>query len=296
MDSSSSYSYQDNDNDFFASSSPSAASSAAPTQPTISMTDGFTFRDFSEFGFEEFSNASLSNSLSDGFQFAEMSEMTMSSAFDQVDFDPKFRSIQAADSHAFSSFGPPLFSKYEPQSQSQFVQGPPQLKKDSFQVPLVEISPSTKTSYQIAIEPSTFIVVPEKPFFLGPAQFITTLCLVDLVSRINQKLDEYFEVSYNFFPDQCRWEIVYLRGSSRSKFEVNVYKENSSSFLVEGNRLSGDSSSFHNVYCEIQSSLTNSKKAKKKSYFRVFSASSYRTTLSGRCNLSNKTNPFDGNC
>jgi hypothetical protein len=199
-----------------------------------------------------------------GFHSVQMSEMA---TFDQFDFDPKFRSMQAYETHSVSGN---QVSKYDYSSSSlqsygSTVQGPPQLTKEERKstFPFIEFPPTK--AHQILVESSSAnIVVPEKPFFLGPTQFITTLCLVDLVSKISQKLDEYFEVSYHFFPDQCRWEIVILRGSSRSKFEINVFRENSSSFLVEGNRLSGDSSSFHNVYCDIQSSLTKDTKPAKK--------------------------------
>jgi len=231
------------------------------------------------YGYEEYNQAILGSASTyeeNGYELGEMSDMAMT-AFELGDFDQVFRGMQANESHVFSVFnGSHHTSRYDPSpSSSSALQGPPQLIKEERKstFPFIEFT-SLKADH-IIVESSSAaaasIVVPEKPFFIGPAQFITTLCIIDLVSRISQKLDEYFEVSYHFFPDQCRWEIVFLRGSSRSKFEINVYRENSSSFLVEGNRLSGDSSSFHNVYCEIQSSLTkNTKPAKKNRTLECF--------------------------
>lgn len=239
-----------------------------------------TYKSFSDYQLEEITE----NIYGERYELAEMSEITMPS-FDQSDFDPKYRSIYATEADIFTSVSKnqstSLYSKYEYETPSfhshggMTVQGPPSLfkkeERNTFSLPFIEITPMK--SYTIAMESSSLssnITVPEKPFYLGPAQFITTLCLVELVSSITQKLDGYFEVSYNFFPDQCRWEIVFLRGSSHSKFEINIYKENSSSFLVEGNRLSGDSSSFHNVYCDIQSSLTHKKTTKKNRSLECF--------------------------
>lgn len=197
------------------------------------------FNEFTEFELD----ANLSSGLDD-FIFHDASDM---SQFEQIDFDPKFRSIQAIDPHTYSSFGPPILSKYEP------VQGPPSLRKES--APFLDILPKPENKIYLQLETPN-VTVPEKPFFLGPTQFITALCLTELISRIDQQLAMFFEASYNFFPDQCRWEIVSLSGSSRSKFEISVFRENSESFVVEGNRLSGDSAPFHNLFQKVQCSIT----------------------------------------
>jgi hypothetical protein len=201
--------------------------------------DSFTNNNYE---FTEFELDIASNHFDD-FIFQDASDMTQ---FEQFDFDPKFRSIQAADPQTVSSFGPPIFSKYEPiQSSSSSLRA----------APLQDLATSTK--FQIQIE-SPNITVPEKPFYMGPTHFLTTLCLTELVSRIDQQLGLFFEASFNFFPDHCRWEIVSLRGSSRSKFEICVFRENSESYVVEGNRLSGDSAPFHNLYNKVQCAITNS--------------------------------------
>ena len=203
----------------------------------------------------EFTNEFDINDLS--FLGTDLDQFTFDNMiqFEQDDFDPKFRSIQAADPHAVLSFGPPIYTKYEP------VQGPPSLRKDRHQAPPFHDITSLKAENNIHIQvenQSQKITVPEKPFYLGPSQFITTLCLTELVSRIDQQLAMFFEASYNFFPDHCRWEIVTLSGSSRSKFEICIFQEDLKSFLVEGNRLSGESAPFHNFYDKVKCSLTNS--------------------------------------
>lgn len=218
------------------------------------------FRDcnnFTEFELND-NNSSFLSTEFDDFTFNDLTQ------FEQVDFDPKFRSIQVADSqqqHTLS-FGQPILTKYENNNNNNNnVQGPPSLRKEyqpSFgSVPFQDISSlKSENKFQIQIEKQN-ITVPEKPFFMGPCQFITTLYLTELISRIDQQLTLLFESSYNFFPDHCRWEIVSLSGSSRSKFEICVYRENSESFLIEGNRLSGDSAPFHNTYNKIQCCITN---------------------------------------
>jgi hypothetical protein len=138
--------------------------------------------------FTEFELDASSNNFDD-FIFQDASDMTQ---FEQFDFDPKFRSIQAVDSQAVSSFGPPIFSKYETSVQSSL----------KTQTPLQDLTPSTN-KFQIQIE-SQNITVPEKPFYMGPTQFLTTLCLTELISRIDQQLGLFFEASFNFFPDHCR--------------------------------------------------------------------------------------------
>jgi hypothetical protein len=152
-----------------------------------------TFNEFSEFELND--PSSLLGSDLDQFSFDNMIQ------FEQDDFDPKFRSMQAADPYAVSSFGPPIYTKYEP------VQGPPSLRKDSLQqAPLHDITNfRNENKIHIQVESqSQKIAVPDKPFYLGPSQFIATLCLTELVSRIDQQLAMFFEASYNFFPDHCR--------------------------------------------------------------------------------------------
>lgn len=154
----------------------------------------FTNNNFHEFDLND-SESFFQNDF-DQFTFENMIQ------FEQDDFDPKFRSMQVADPHVISSFATPTYTKYES------VQGPPSLKRerDSHQTPYQDIT-TLKTENKIHIQvetPSQKINVPEKPFYLGPCQFITTLCLTELVSRIDQQLAMFFEASYNFFPDHCR--------------------------------------------------------------------------------------------
>lgn len=149
----------------------------------------FTNNVFREINYDEYE---LHNETSnfDDFTFNDLTQ------FEQNDFDPKFRSMHIVDSHALSSLGPQsIYTKFEP------VQGPPSLRKDHAQMHDITISKSE--NFQIQVETQN-ITVPDKPFYFGPTYFITTLCLTELVSRIDQQLAMFFEASYNFFPDHCR--------------------------------------------------------------------------------------------
>eukprot|EP00602_Paraphysomonas_sp_CaronLab_P008291 CAMPEP_0185021230 /NCGR_PEP_ID=MMETSP1103-20130426/3906_1 /TAXON_ID=36769 /ORGANISM="Paraphysomonas bandaiensis, Strain Caron Lab Isolate" /LENGTH=381 /DNA_ID=CAMNT_0027552629 /DNA_START=136 /DNA_END=1278 /DNA_ORIENTATION=+ len=204
------------------------------------------FREFNDF---EIDSYDIRDFNSDAVSSIDQKDFS----FEAVDFDTKYRSIQAIDPSSLACMAP-MFSRHEP---TAAVAGPPQLRKSSNTVPsddqfLTKHSVGVPTIIQ---GHSNDVSVPEKPFYIGPSQFLCALCLTELVTSVEIQLNRLFEVSYKFHKDQCRWEAIYLRGSSRCKFEINVYKENEGGFVVEGNRLSGDGIPFSKIFREIKLSL-----------------------------------------
>lgn len=97
------------------------------------------------------------------------------------------------------------------------------------------------------------ITAPAEPFYVAPStHFLTNQNVGDIKARVELELDGMDGVSYEFFFEKCRWEGVYLVSSSRCKFEINVYKRTSGGFVVEGNRLCGESIAFITVYQAVR--------------------------------------------
>jgi hypothetical protein len=138
-----------------------------------------TFREFTDYSIEQSYSASGDEMRPDLNDFGP--------SYEAVDLDTKYRSMQAIDSASLSSFGSPAFTPYEP------TLLPPQLRKDSAIYEVQTAKPSIGS-----------ISVPEKPFHLGSCHFLYSLSLNSLINSMERKLDHLFEVSYQFFEDQCR--------------------------------------------------------------------------------------------
>lgn len=137
---------------------------------------------------------------------------------------------------------------------SSSVMGPPKLAK----APRANVQqPEIHVSVISDIKPSEAAVsAPPKPAYVTPSSFLTLLMLSEIVSIIQERLNKVFEVSYEFVPNPCQWTCFFLRGSTRCKFELNVYKASATEFLIEGNRLSGDSASFRTIYQEVKAGFS----------------------------------------
>jgi hypothetical protein len=181
-------------------------------------------------------------------------------SFEAIDFDTKFRSMQTLDSTMNPFDGASLMSKnYEAQSIPSFYGS----KETATATEPISFGTQKQNESNFILEtiPAN---VPEKPFYVGPSQFFCTLSLVDLLTTLRMKLNSILEISYLFHQETChvssqflsslslslltlltvslslsvsQWEGVYLRGSSRCKFELYLWKD-SSSYILEGNRLS----------------------------------------------------------
>mmetsp|Transcript_6201 Transcript_6201/g.10136 ORF Transcript_6201/g.10136 Transcript_6201/m.10136 type:complete len:423 (-) Transcript_6201:242-1510(-) len=182
-------------------------------------------------------------------------------SFDEFELDTKYRCVSAAQtSNLFgfdlSSRNPPEFSENSfLQTQNNAINVAKTLNKAT---PQIEVA-NKVTSQAPSAKPNRPITVPVEPFYIAPAtHFLTTLNAGDIKARVETVLRGISGVSYEFYADKCRWEGVYLVSSVRCKFEFNVYRRQSGGFVVEGNRLNGDSMAFITVYKAVRSRFVTS--------------------------------------
>eukprot|EP00341_Mesodinium_pulex_P009706 CAMPEP_0116994760 /NCGR_PEP_ID=MMETSP0467-20121206/68335_1 /TAXON_ID=283647 /ORGANISM="Mesodinium pulex, Strain SPMC105" /LENGTH=403 /DNA_ID=CAMNT_0004692915 /DNA_START=57 /DNA_END=1268 /DNA_ORIENTATION=- len=202
--------------------------------------DEIAFREFSEFNVDVMRAAASGSSHHSGIPL-DVNDVS----YHSVDLDMRFRSIQTVNPASLSEFAP---QHYEP----NMTAGPPTLSRKMG--PTVDMVTDSKNLIDIVLS-STEATVPEKPFYIGPSHFECSMSISEIKKHVEEQLNQMFEVSYKFYESESRWEGVYMRGSSRCKFEVNVYSDGAS-FVVEGNRLSGDSLPFRNIYRSIKMSMT----------------------------------------
>jgi hypothetical protein len=97
------------------------------------------------------------------------------------------------------------------------------------------------------------VFVPVEPFYVSPLlHFVTDSSIVDIKTAIGGVLADRTGLSFEFFPTKCRWVAFFLLGSLRTKFEICVYKRSNDKYVIEGNRLSGDSVPFVETYQAIR--------------------------------------------
>lgn len=209
------------------------------------FSDDKAFQDFEFDSFAEFddigANCVNSNSVA-GINVEEY-------AFQELDLDAKYRSIQ--------SINPSVFSVYSSPSLNSMA--PPQLSNAKSNTHTASRQLLTKAPLPVVVKPSTKpINVPEQPFFVAPTQFASSHDLNTLISMVEHDLSNVIEVSYEFYHQKCRWECVYLCGPTRSKFEFNVYKSGNESYIIEGNRLCGDSFPFSTIFRALREKFCTS--------------------------------------
>lgn len=220
------------------------------------------FREFNEFqldSFSEFTSTDVHNE-----DLISLNDI----AFEEMEFESKYRSIAAVPSIQVSDYN--LATREVPSTKAlsvaQITLAPKQDEpKKIVALPSIEVlqssSPSLSTTDKSTTRPSV-LSVPAEPFYVAPSTHFVVpagLNAGDVKDRVEAQLGSIpAGVSYEFFPSKCRWEGVYLVGSVRCKFEINVYKRNSGALVVEGNRLSGDSFAFVNIYKSIRNQFDSS--------------------------------------
>jgi hypothetical protein len=126
-------------------------------------------------------------------------DMSSDYAFEAVDFDTKFRSMQTVEnSQNFLSLQTSTGIR-----SSKYQSNEPLESMGSSIEPYFEIKQSIKPSIEVIIEPSS-INVPEKPFYLGPSHIQLSLSLTTLFTRVQEKLNSILEVAYMFHEKSCR--------------------------------------------------------------------------------------------
>lgn len=211
-------------------------------QPLLS--DDKPFQDFEFDSYSDFSFSGAGGGLNNG----EVSSINVEEfAFQELDLDAQYRSIQAVNPNGFTAFS----------TQAWNSTAPPQLSKSSHATPYANNNQLlTKPSPTIVVTPTSNVVVPEQPFYIAVTQFQTTFDINTIISTVEQELSNLSEVSYMFFPDKCRWESLYLSGPTRCKFEFNVYKNGTGSHIIEGNRLCGEGFPFSSIYKSVRTKFS----------------------------------------
>lgn len=219
----------------------------APSQLQSLHADEKPFQDYEFNSFSEFndiggSGVNLNSSAVSSINVEDF-------AFQELDLDAKYRSIQAVNPHSFSAY-------HSPALQST---GPPQLSKASSSIasPFVNSTPlASKAPPAIVVTSRRNVVVPDEPFHIAVTQFTCDHDIDRLIDIVEVELSCISEVSFQFFPDKCRWECIYLSGPTRCKFEFNVFKNGCGSHIVEGNRLSGEGFPFNTIYRTVRSKFS----------------------------------------
>ena len=165
-------------------------------------------------------------------------------AFQELDLDAQYRSIQAINPNSYSQISAPNLNSIAPPTLSRG--GSKSNRSQNL----------SKAPVSVVIESHRTIVVPDLPFDIGITHFETKCHIDTVVTFIDHELKSILEVSYEFYHEKCRWECVYLCGASRCKFEFNVFKNGSGSYIVEGNRLFGEGFPFSGVFRTIKSKFT----------------------------------------
>jgi hypothetical protein len=116
-------------------------------------------------------------------------------AFQELDLDAKYRSIQAVNPNSFSAY-------HSPALQST---APPQLSKASS--PTVPIVFSTKSASKALpddiVKRARNVNVPEQPFYIAVTQFICNRDFDMIMFSIENELSCVAEVSFEFFSKDC---------------------------------------------------------------------------------------------
>lgn len=172
-------------------------------------------------------------------------------AFQELDLEAKYRSIQTVNPSGYSAYTTPTLNSMAP---------PPLMKASSSSLHTNPNQLLTKVPPPLLVTKSSPkpVVVPEQPFHIGVAQFTSTHDIDTVISMIDYDLSSVMEVSFKFDSENCRWDCVYLCGPSRCRFEFNVYKNGHGSFIIEGNRLCGDSFPFSTIFRNIRSKFSSS--------------------------------------
>mmetsp|Transcript_30025 Transcript_30025/g.30476 ORF Transcript_30025/g.30476 Transcript_30025/m.30476 type:complete len:384 (+) Transcript_30025:209-1360(+) len=114
-------------------------------------------------------------------------------------------------------------------------------------------------SNNICLEPS----VPMRPDFIFCDHFRAVdqvpLKLDELTIKVHNALAGSAYNAIEFISSDCLWNVVFVCGSSSYKAQIHIYQDFEESFIVEAQRLSGDSASFRTMYRQLKDAITGSK-------------------------------------
>jgi len=132
-------------------------------------------------------------------------------------------------------------------------------ERESYHISTEYTSQNTK-EFNILMNNQT-ILVPPKPLFIGSSQIALKMPLDEVIAQVEETLWKKSDIDYQYMKSLFKWDIVHARGSSYCHFEISIFDENTlpPSYLLEGNRLSGDSLSFRLLFNEFKESLLASR-------------------------------------
>jgi len=109
-----------------------------------------------------------------------------------------------------------------------------------------------RTHFEIEEEPSS-------------PKSVQTSTFSKIVSRLNACLLQFSEYDFSAFsPTDYMWQGKYIRGSSSCEIHVFIYQDrNSRRFIVETQRIKGDSKPFLTFHSDFKALVTSTKKAEK---------------------------------
>lgn len=121
----------------------------------------------------------------------------------------------------------------------------------------------TSSSSATAFSSSSVVSFPEKPCFLVRTHFKTKFESRDapsIVQFLEATLQHFPDFDFSFFPPpdgETMWKGKYIRSSKSCEVYVRVYSDgDSEEFIVEANRVKGDSKPFISFYKEFKSIIT----------------------------------------
>lgn len=114
------------------------------------------------------------------------------------------------------------------------------------------------------------LVCPERPFSLMRTHFELDPTKMNsakdgkskflkIIEAIEKCLKDFREYDFSFFPDDdCMWKGKFLSGSSYCEMHVHIYTQSPNPvYIIEANRLEGDSKPFFAFYREFKSLMLN---------------------------------------
>ena len=157
-----------------------------------SFSDDKAFQDFEFDSFADFDDSGALNLTNNGVSSINVEEY----AFQELDLDAKYRSIQAVNPNSLSAYTTPTLSTMAPPSLSKTSSSSMHTNTNQF---------LTKAPPAIVVKPTTKpVVVPDQPFYVAVTQFTTVHNIEMVISMIEYDLSSVLEVSYEFYHEKCR--------------------------------------------------------------------------------------------
>mmetsp|Transcript_30026 Transcript_30026/g.30478 ORF Transcript_30026/g.30478 Transcript_30026/m.30478 type:complete len:390 (+) Transcript_30026:201-1370(+) len=124
----------------------------------------------------------------------------------------------------------------------------------------VFIEPEKQTKANV-VENALFLSteVPMRPEVLLPHYFRAVnkipLTFAQIQKIIESILSRNGDLSYDYLPSSCEWNVAFMRGSFSYKAQIHVYQDFEESLIVEIQRFSGDRQPFNEMYREVKNTI-----------------------------------------